>query len=152
MVHAGVFNSSGQFPESFGQRISGLTVQDSLGHIAHTVQERAAARKHNAFKQIAIHAGALQFGPDIEKQLFGARFEDFVQLAAARLARRTAFGREGTSMKLESEVKAEQRAAVLLFQAFGVFVGDFKNRGDVASEMVGPDRDAGGEQQSFSPS
>src|SRR5580658_3276010 len=55
----------GPICEAFGQSVAGLAIQNALGHIAHTVQKRAAAGEHDPLQQIALHADALEFGAHI---------------------------------------------------------------------------------------
>ena len=79
------------------QRIARRAIQHTLGHVAHAVEQRAAAGQDHAFEQLLIHADGHQLRAHMDKQLFGARFQNFVQL----LARRFRAGRpsgDGTSI------------------------------------------------------
>src|ERR1700722_10677614 len=82
------------------------------------------------------------------KELLGARLQNFVEIAAAGFARRAAFRRRNLD-KARIGGEAEQSASILLLEALGVFVGDFENARHIASKMIGPDGNAGGEQQRF---
>ena len=58
-------------------------MHNTLGHIANLRQERAAAGQHYAFEQRFFHPHAQHFVVNVFEDLLGARFQNFVQLAAA---------------------------------------------------------------------
>ena len=74
---AGFFNSSGQSPNPLRQAVASLAFRDSLRHVAHAVQQRAAAGEHDAFEQIALHADALQFRAHVQEQSLRRALPEF---------------------------------------------------------------------------
>ena len=59
---ARIFEFLGPIADTFRQTLASLAIQNEFRHVFHARQQGSAAGENDAFEEISVHAGALNFG------------------------------------------------------------------------------------------
>ena len=115
-------------------RAGQFNTRSAMSHMP--LSKRAAAGQNDSFEQFLLHPDGDQLRADVDEQLFGARFENLVQLLAGRFTRRPPFERRHFDEAVIGR-EAEHGAAVFDLEALGVGIPHGQAHRDIARQMVG---------------